>query len=704
MSPNWTSPHFFPRITMSVAASNLISLLRLLSNDLPADAAIRVRQQLADDAHFANQYRQLTQVAQSNATPGELLGHVAGTDPVDVARFLDGSLADEELAAFERRCWESTSLLREVVSAWNAIQNTELLEPAADSQERARAIVARLLSPLPAAEAVHNEERPAQIEAIDVPSTVSGSPSPVSAPVDALPAESEAGSFPQLRVESEPAVLKRPRRDSGLVIVAATVVLAVLFAAFRYWLPDTQQIAQPEESLPHGESLQNERHRSRIANIAQDDSDSSPARPEADPQSPRNAVPLNSPDTRIVQEERLQMRPKPQRPQPTVPQGPASLGPEGPTVVIAKWSQIDGIAAARATQSEVWSGIQSRSASGLWLSSQASQLLTLSYSRVAGELSGGTTVIADADSLIEISAQSAVSGKDAGNGESELTPLLTVHRGRLAIEGLTAGQRLLVQVASRLVDIEATQNNTTVAVERKTSETVLAAYRGEVKADERRFTRRTWGRFDSAGEIAAFRPPRPTDWYRPARTSVVPDPDICQAFNTAADIVQVAARYEADPDVITGTIASQTVLHCSIEATQSISAAVAGKLAGSSNGAHRVSLIQWLISRFRDNRVVGESDLRLICRTQQTDQATTAAMLGWFHSAADGLSPTTTQLSELISGLRDTSPLFTRQCALTFLQQILGDPLPEYSVSTPNSRAVMSSIAAKARVWQQSQR
>lgn len=666
MSPNWTSPHSFPRITMSVAASNLIRLLRLLSNDLPADAAIRVRQQLADDVHFAKQYRQLTQVAQSSATPDELLGHAAGTDPVDVARFLDGSLADEELAAFEQRCWESTSLLREVVSAWNAIQNTELLEPAADSQERARAIVARLLSP--------------------------------------LPAESEAGSFLQLRVESEPAVRKRPRRDSGLAIVAATVVLAVLFAAFRYWLPDTQQIAQPEESPSHGESLQNERPRSRIENIAQDDSDSSPAKPEADPQSPRNAVPINSPGTKIVQEERLEMRPKPQRPQPTVPQGPASLRPEGPTVVIAKWSQIDGIAAARATQSEVWSGIQSRSASGLWLSSQSSQLLTLSHSRVAGELSGGTTVIADADSLIEISAQSADSGKDAVKGESEFTPLLTVHRGRLAIEGLTAGQRLLVQVASRLVDVEATQDNTTVAVERKASETVLAAYRGEVRADDRRFTRRTWGRFDSAGEIAAFRPPRPTDWYRPARTSVVLAPDICQAFNTAADVVQVAARYEADPDVITGTIASQTVLHCSIEATQSISAALARKLAGSSNGAHRVSLIQWLISRFRDNSVVGESDLRLICRTQQMDQATTAAMLGWFHSAADGLSPTTAQLSELISGLRDTSSLFTRQCALTFLQQILGDPLPEYSVSAPNSRAVMSSIAAKVRAWQQSQR
>ncbi|MHC4875604.1 MAG: hypothetical protein ACYTGL_03835 [Planctomycetota bacterium] len=129
---------------------------------------------------------------------------------------------------------------------------------------------------------------------------------------------------------------------------------------------------------------------------------------------------------------------------------------------------------------------------------------------------------------------------------------------------------------------------------------------------------------------------------------------------------------------------------------------LARKLAASNNEAHRLALVHWLITRFREDTVTGESDLRVICRVQQVDQSTATAMRSWFRSASAKLPPTTTQLTQLMTGLRDTSPLFTRQCAKYFLQQILNDPLSEYVPTAATNRTVMSTIARKVRAWQQS--
>ncbi len=681
---------------MSVASSNLISLLRLLDNDLSADTAIRLRQRLENDSQFADQYRQLVRVVQAAATPEELLEHVDDTDPFDVARFVEGSLPDKELSNFEQRCWKSESLLREVVSAWKAARDVSLLETVAGSEARARSIVSGL------AGISESTGRSTVKEAADNSSAGSGSSHPVTTPVEVPLTESEVGDLPHLFVDPAPVVLQGSRRDSRLVVVAATAVLAALIAVFWYWRPVTQEFVQSEEETPRIESPQMKKPRDQHQNIAQDDSSGSQTPNDSVRQSPQDSPPLDQPGPRIVEDTRPGMNPGPSPPKPPVPDDPATMPLEEQAVVVVNWSKTEGVAAARSAPTDIWSGIQSRSASGLWTSNDRSQLLTLSYSRVSGELSGGATMIADANSLIEITAQTTDSSDVESADDSLLTPLLTVHRGRLAIEGLKAGQRLLVQVVGRILDVEATQNNTTIALERDAGETVLAAYRGAVRADGRRFTRRSWGRFSFSGEVTVFRPESPTDWYRPARDPVVPAAAICVAFNTAADFAQVAAQFETSADVVTGTIASQAALTCAVGAAQTIPTALAGRLAGSANEAHRNALIQWLVSRFRENAVVGESDLRLICRIQKANQTTTAAMLSWFRSAMLSQPPTTVQLSELVIALRDTSPLFTRQCAKTFLQQILNDPLSEYSASTPMNRAALTSIIGKVRTWQQS--
>ncbi|MDG2130614.1 MAG: hypothetical protein P8K08_21620 [Fuerstiella sp.] len=680
-----------------MASSNLISLLRLLDNDLSADTAIRLRQRLENESQFADQYRQLVRVVKAAATPEELLEHVDETDPFDVARFVEGNLSDAELSNFEQRCWASESLLREVVSAWKATQDVSLLETVAGSEARARAIVSGLAD-VPESTGLSTVK-----EAAGNSSSGTGSSHPVTTPAEVRLKESEVGDLPYLFVDPVPVVIKRSHRDSRLVAAAATAVLAALIAVFWYWQPVTQEFVQSDEDeIPRIESPQTKKPRDQRQEVVQDDSSELQMPNDSVRQSPQGSPPLNKPDTKIVEDTRPGMNPGLSPPLP-VKDDSATMPLEEQAVLVVNWSKTDGVAAARSAQTDIWSGIQSRSASGLWTSNDRSQLLTLSYSRVSGELSGGATMIADANSLIEITAQNTDSPDIESTNDSLLTPLLTVHRGRLAIEGLKAGQRLLVQLVDRMLDVEATRDNTTIALERGVGETVLAAYRGSVRADDRGFTTRSWGRFSVSGEVTAFRPKEEesTEWYRPPRDPVFPAATVCAAFNTAADFAQVAVQFETSTDDTIGTIASQAALTCAVGAAQTIPTALAGRLAGSANEAHRNALIQWLVSRFRENAVVGEKDLRLICRIQKIDPATMAAMLGWFRAAMLSQPPTSAQLTELVRGLRDTSPLFTRQCAKTFLQQILNDPLSEYSAAAPGNRAV-SSIIGKVRTWQQS--
>ena len=73
----------------------------------------------------------------------------------------------------------------------------------------------------------------------------------------------------------------------------------------------------------------------------------------------------------------------------------------------------------------------------------------------------------------------------------------------------------------------------------------------------------------------------------------------------------------------------------------------------------------------------------------------------WFLAASTDQSPTQQQLSELQTALRNTGPVFGRECAKYFLQAILSDPLTEYDPAAPNNRTALNSITQKMRAWQQ---
>ncbi|MCO6458941.1 MAG: hypothetical protein J5I93_26845, partial [Pirellulaceae bacterium] len=391
-------------------------------------------------------------------------------------------------------------------------------------------------------------------------------------------------------------------------------------------------------------------------------------------------------------------------PNPAGPRDPRPVvEPAGPRqVALVAWTEVQGVAGDKRAGSAVWSGIHGRSASELWHSNVRSELLTLPSSRVTGVLPGGPRIIADADSLIEMAAAAPPAGATASDLEPIATPRIAVRRGRLAIDGLPSGRRIQVQLDARILEVEATLDDSTLAIERVAGETVIAAYHGRVLAGGQEFTRRAWGRVAANGELAEFRPQRTTDWYRAAAGSPGLPADLCLAFNNASNLVQVASRFETSADPTESSLAAQVALRCLAVEGQPISPALLGRLTNSGQESHRLALIEWLLARYRENAAVGDADLQVIGTSLQIAPRTTAAMSGWFQSAVLGRRPETAQLTELVTALRDPS-VFTRQCGKYFLQHILNDPLVEFDPSAPLNRASISLVSRKVRDWQVAQ-
>ncbi|MFN9718161.1 MAG: hypothetical protein ACK58L_05665 [Planctomycetota bacterium] len=85
---------------------------------LPSDDA-RLRGQLARDSRLAER---LAAVRACAKPPTDLSDAISEADADQIAAWLDQGLSESDADAFERRCWESPALLREVYAAWSALE------------------------------------------------------------------------------------------------------------------------------------------------------------------------------------------------------------------------------------------------------------------------------------------------------------------------------------------------------------------------------------------------------------------------------------------------------------------------------------------------------------------------------------------------------------------------------------------------------
>ena len=743
---------------MSAAASNLNHLLRLLKDDLPADVADRLRERLREDAELAQKYQTLLELTEQVWNVDTLPEDDETSDPAEIAEFVEGGMTSAQQVAFEHRCWSSDGLLREVVAAWNAMGEATLDEPDDESLAKARSVVQDLFAAFPPLPSKETQEQPAEKryflpKATPLPGAPAAADRNETAPAAAdrngtapaaadrnetAPAAADRnGTAPAAadRNETAPAAADRngtvvvsrrshrkgrrsKRYVSGAWLVAGGVLVVILVLAIRMFtqtssdsmaqpdrdlapvVPDSQRPPSlvdddtvprevPEEVLPQTAPQQPNQ-----GSLVQDDDSTG----TSDPLSPQRDRPRDDPNLATqnpVPRDTVPDTPPNNRPDQNSPQVPPV---PRPTVSLVAWSEISGIVGDKRADGDLWSGIHGRSVADLWHSRVRSQLVTMPDSRAAGNMTGGLQIIADGDSLIEVGAVENDGSTATVSERTMITPLLAVQRGRLAIDGLRSGQRIQVEVAAQRIEIQATLDDSTLAIEHLNGETVVAAYRGRLRSGNQSFTRRSWGRVGAAGTIKSFRPQQLDDWYRKPPKASIPA-KMCDAFNAAPDLVQLATSMEASRDTAKSKIAVQVALRCLVSNGKPITAAFAGRLLNSRKSEQGEALIEWLVTRYRQSVRGGQNDLSVICRTAQIPRKTNTEMSGWFQTAVSGQRATKTQLAELLTHLRNTSPVFTRRCSKYFLQHILSDPLPEYDPATASARG-LSAVSRKVRNWE----
>jgi hypothetical protein len=666
------------------AIPNLIRMIRLLDGELSADEATPLRRLIANDLKLAEQYQRLTRVLRQPMSPDELLRHADQVDPLSVAEFVDGQMTEPVQIRFERECWASDSLLREVVSTWRAEHEAAAIGWKSVSDNRVRSVVSSLLA-VPEVEQpatmTESERPPEEVREESSDQETASVPSPVSMDLPQIVVAADTGS-----------VRPSSRRSTGKILAAAGLVLALVVLVMQFiGRPDVDQQAQPGD--PDREvGPEDSDPPTRIVLEGPEPNDASP---DKGPVIPDSSDPKDGTGQNPIVRKDPGTTPMPDKPVPD-PESPLL-----PPVELVEWSDIRGIVGVRDSAASGWSGLLNAKVADLWKSNARTQFLTLANSAVEGDAVNGARLIAAAESLVEISARRKRGSRNAPAADEELIPICEVQFGRLAFVGLNEGQSVIVQAGGQSFEVHATRDETTIAIERDLQETVLAAYRGEATVDGHELTRRRFGRVDSAGSLSVFRPVRVNEWTR-----AKPGPEslpaaLCAEFNEAANLLQKAGSIRQSNDPVTAYVATQVALQCSASGSQPLPLNLARQIAGSGNEIHRQTLVQWLVNRVQTNPSAGDADLKLLFRLQQVDRQTAAKMTGWFQAAAEGRRPTVMQLTELTTGLQGSAPLFTRQCAKFFLQKILGDPLTEYDPRAPGSRTALSSVTRKVRAWQQ---
>ena len=177
---------------------------------------------------------------------------------------------------------------------------------------------------------------------------------------------------------------------------------------------------------------------------------------------------------------------------------------------------------------------------------------------------------------------------------------------------------------------------------------------------------------------------------------------LADSVNTANSALLAVVDFQNNDDRTVAFHATQVSLQCSGKGNPGVPDETIRRIAFSQIESERHSLVYWILMELKHDK--GRDPQLLDSLLQpigfEVDQQT--ILQNWFLAAAASQRPTLSHLTELQSALRNTGPVFGRQCAKYFLQMILSDSLSEYDPAAPNNRNALSSITRKMRAWQQS--
>ena len=676
--------------------SDLIILLRLMHDDLSIDEGHAIRIRLADSLEFARRYRQLRSGLLPHASAAEAIQHWDQTPPDLITEFLEDSLSESARREFERQCWESPNLLREVASGWKAIRTAQFTSTTnAENNGDARDKVHDRLHELVMTHITSDRPRHQQTQ----PSTE-----------DQI-ALLQTDERPPTR-RPERGQRRRFRLSSPLVVttsLTAAVALALLVAAFRSPInsdrndvvhdknehtqdntaSDSTEDKQLEELQGSGNTA--ERIIAEESNEHRNAEDRSTTAAHNDPQVAVITDPPASPD-RLSGSSTAPLNPAPPQ---RIPDNDASILPEESIRYIAAinaWEKIAGVIGFRERPDSRWQGVQSSGATASLSNSQEDHIRTMIHSRAETELNSGGRLIIGPDTSLRLIGTRIPDNPDR--------PSLTMDYGRICLLNMPKHSVVQLVLPGREFVVQSQSDRTTFSVEQSADDFMLAVWRGTVDVDRYRASRNQWLRL-SAEDMDIFRSPGdPSPWYREADLARIIPRELTRSLNTSNDLFKEARNIQADgPEGIQIFATYALIDFAPSSSPESMAVRQLEKLADSPRESRRQACVRWLLASASRGHEESVGVWRDFCQRISLTTANQQQVGAWFHDASAGKPPTAERLKRLLSGLGDREHVFVRQTAKFFLQRITGDPLQEYDPLRPNQRDARSAVTRKVRAW-----
>ena len=676
--------NLFPlfELPMSIAeSSNLTRLLRLLTGVATTAESQQLRVRMRGDEQLVRQHAKLVQVMSQPFSLDNALLHLDEVDPEIVAAFVDDQLDDAEKTTFERKCWNSESLLREVVTAWRLEHDVNASEP------------------LPAVDS----------SAVDS-SAIDSSSASVQADFDSQMSRSKNQTVAKaVQTQTPPAIeplsvvksRARKRSHTGYHMATLALVSAAVFAAVLFGL---WQWMRPGQQVPGGintDSVVEQRHESEQSpeqNVAQNDQDVEPIEEQNEPQipSPEMEVPEDTPPKNVIVDVPGRM-PVDRPEEPRVPREPGILQPSPQSRFnMAKWldwSDVMGIAATRDAAGERWRGIgvprgYTEGENVDWL-----QVATLRATQLKGEDGKGASWTAGANTTFRISHPVEM---------SEGVVVCDLSSGKLAIENLDPGRTLVLRVDEMEFPLVVDEAGTTLVLERVGREIVMGAFRGSATCDGSQINRRVWRKVDGTGKTASLRPEKYDAWYN-QKVQVDAPATLRNKLNNAPDFLAQVIDVSRHGTPLEQSIGAQAILRVNAAENQIPGDPALRSMMNSDQESVRAALVKWLAEQCLENPRYAMMMVVRLCKLQDVPEKQSRSFQEWFGGIARRSKYTQRVLDQLMASLTIDNKPIVRQAAKFFLEDYLREPLP-YNPIKPGANITRVLAEVRKRVTEQQRR
>ncbi|MCH9652442.1 MAG: hypothetical protein K0U86_18325 [Planctomycetes bacterium] len=686
---------------MNQQKAHILTLIKLQEGHLSDAEGLLVREQLASDSLLLQRWKTLSLLyEQENSQDESTEPNATAMDAETVAAFVEERMSSDERREFETACWNQTESLREVISAYQAVQGDNASNPVSQEinlytqqtskrMSEAVKVHCRQLDPVPVVS--HYLQKIEDHPELDSNAVTSDFSEPEMESVEPLSRRTH------FKPRSALGNQRKAQRQQRIYIAVAVAVIVIAIPVYFGLIQDRGITSITENPVPEPRPFLPEPPRSKIKQHLHSET---------------------VPKLTVVPETKQNVdNPKPSPkmiPVPPVMDNQNNEKPivakKGPTVVPVTnldlqidWVRLSGIIGIRTADSLPWKGILTDASTKRYSAEKYLELHTLPFSWLQAKMiskssSAGPEMVLDSDSEIQIAMRGVNSERKAKQDGAESATIQTVIdlkliAGKVAFSQLQAGDELQFQDQLQVWLIQVQQDGTSIGfIQRADNKREMMAFSGEVQVTSTTSQQTISLKSNQMIVIRNQTLGTPLKvagtqrWRTEPTKSLKLSKSFIEKMNQSDDLL--SSLLTLPPGKGGAELLASTNLGFALDPVTTVSQAAFSK-----SEVQRTAAISWLLAAKEDPTT--QAVWRKIAVASNAGPTTPSIRI-WFNMA-QGKAPRNQKiLAELSAGLGASQPLFVRQCSIHFLRQITRQRLAEYDPNQPSTAAI-NSVRQKVR-------